>query len=111
MQLISVTKTQNIPDGQMKGFTVEYKQILIANVAGSYYAMDAVCSHMKGYLPAGTLVNNIVICPVHRAQYDVTTGKVLKGVPMIIRLSTGQQAKDLNAYQVVVEGDEIKVRV
>jgi len=95
----------------MKGFTAQNKQILVANVAGTYYAMDAVCSHMNGYLPAGKLQNNIVICPVHRSQFDVTTGKVHKNVPALLRLSTGKGATDLNSYQVVVVGDEIKIKI
>jgi 3-phenylpropionate/trans-cinnamate dioxygenase ferredoxin component len=111
MQLIQIARTQDIPVGQMKGFTVENKQILVANVAGKYYAMDALCSHMHGYLPAGTLQNNIVICPVHRAQFDVTTGKVHKNVNAMIRLSSGGGAKDLNIYDLLVEGDVIKIKI
>ncbi len=95
----------------MKGFTVANKQVLLANVAGAYYAMDAICSHMYGYLPAGTLQNNIIICPVHRAQYDVTTGKVSKNVNAMLRLYNGRGATDLNIYEVVVEGDEIKIKI
>ena len=111
METITVAQKQNIPIGQMKGFTIGDKQILIANVEGTYYAMDAVCSHMNGYLPKGTLNHTIVICPVHRAQYDVTTGKVQKNVNALLRLSTGKGATDLNTYPVVVEGDEIKIRI
>ena len=111
MQTVQVTQTQNIPAGSMKGFTVENKQILIANVAGIFYAIDAICSHMNGYLPAGELKNNIVICPVHRAQFDVTTGKVHKNVNTMFRLSTGRQATDLNSYEVIVEGNDIKIKI
>ena len=111
MQLIQVALTQDISVGQMKGFIVENKQILVANVAGKYYAMDAICSHLGGYLPAGTLNNNIVICPAHSAQYDVTTGKVHKNLNAILRLSTGGGAKDLNIYDLLVEGDAIRIKI
>jgi len=95
----------------MKGFTVENKQILIANVGGTFYAIDAVCSHMNGYLPSGELKNNIVICPIHRAQFDVTTGKVYKNVNIMFKLSTGRVATNLNSYQVIVEGNNIKIKI
>ena len=36
----------------MKGFTVNGKQILVANAEGSFFVLDAICSHMQGYLPA-----------------------------------------------------------
>ena len=111
MRTIQVALVQDILVGQMKGFSVENKQVLVANVAGTYYAMDAVCSHMHGYLPSGTLENNIVVCPVHHAQYDVTTGKVLRNVNALLRMTTGGGAKDLEVYQVTVEGDKIKIEI
>ncbi len=111
MPLIQVALTQDIPVGQMKGFTVENKEILVANVAGKYYAMDAFCSHMQGYLPAGTLQEHIVICPAHGAQYDVTTGKVHKNLNAILRVVTVGGAKDLNTYDLLVEGEAIKIKI
>ncbi len=111
MPMVKVARTQDIPPGQMKGVIVQDKQILVANVAGTYYAIDALCSHMSGYLPVGKLQNNMVICPIHGSQFDVTTGKVHKNVPLHIRVATGSGSTDLNSYQVVVEGDEIKVKI
>ena len=39
-----LTKIANIPNGSMKGFSVSDNQILVANVDGRFYAMDAICS-------------------------------------------------------------------
>ena len=64
--------------------------------------MDAICSHMGGYLPDGTLEGTIVTCPIHHSKFDVTTGKFLFSTANLM---------DLNTYEVVVGGDEIKVRV
>lgn len=111
MATVKIAQKQDIPAGQMQGFNAGGKQILVANVGGAYYAVDAICTHMKGYLPAGTLKDNIVTCPVHGSQYDVTTGKVHKNVNLVFRLSTGRGAADLNTYEVVVEGDDIKVNI
>ena len=102
VQTFSLARTQDIQIGQMNGFSVQDKQILIANVAGTFYAMDAICSHMGGYLPDGTLKNHIVTCPVHHSQFDVTTGKFLLSYSHMMDLST---------YEVIVAGDEILVRV
>jgi nitrite reductase/ring-hydroxylating ferredoxin subunit len=118
-QAITVAKASDIPVGQMKGFTIEGKQILVANVNGEYYAMDAICSHEQGYLPAGHLRNEVVICPVHGAQFDVTTGcmvidlpgKVHKNVNLDCRLRAGHDAMDLRTYDIVVDGNELKVLV
>jgi nitrite reductase/ring-hydroxylating ferredoxin subunit len=104
-----VCKTSDVAVGTMKGFMVNQKQLLIANVGGKYYAIDSICSHRFGYLPKGKLDNNIVICPVHGAQYDVTTGKVLKDVPGIMKMATNGGAIDLNSYKVEIKDDAIFV--
>lgn len=104
-----VCKTSDIAIGTMKGFTVNQKQILIANVGGKYYAIDSICSHRFGYLPKGKLENNIIICPVHGAQYDLTTGKLSKDVPGIMKMATQGGATDLNSYEVEIKDGAIFV--
>jgi nitrite reductase/ring-hydroxylating ferredoxin subunit len=46
-----------------------------------------------------------VTCPKHGSQFDVTTGKNIRGPKIIIRFST----KDEPNYEVKVEGKSIKV--
>jgi 3-phenylpropionate/trans-cinnamate dioxygenase ferredoxin subunit len=111
MVMEKVCKASDVPKAAMKGFTVKGRQILIANVDGNFYAVDAICSHMNGYLPSGKLEKNEVVCPVHRARYDVMTGKVVKNVPAVMRLATGGGAKDLQTFRVKVEADDILVDV
>ena len=106
-----VCKESEVSKGTMKGFTVKGKQILIANVGGVFYAMDAICSHMKGYLPSGVLSNNKVICPVHKAEFDVMTGKVLKNVDAVIKTITGKEATDLKVYKTSVKKGIVFVEI
>ena len=48
--------------------------------------------------------------PVHHAQFDLRTGKMLKNVPGLVKVALGGAgAKDLNSYELKVEGDEIMV--
>jgi len=102
-----VCKAFDVPKAAMKGFTVKGRQILVANVDGNFYAVDAVCSHMSGYLPNGKLKKNEVVCPVHGARYDVVTGKVVKNVPAVMRLATGGGAKDLQTFKLKLEADDM----
>jgi len=106
-----VCSTTDIPKATMKGFTVKDRQILVANVDGTFYAVDALCPHMNGYLPSGQLEKNEVVCPVHRARYDVTTGKLVKNVDTLVRLATGHGGKDLHTYNVKVEANDILIDV
>jgi len=110
MRVEKVCEISDIPKGTMKGFTVKDKQILIANVDGNFRAMDAICSHMHGYLPSGTLQRNIVICPVHHAQFDVTSGKVSKNLSAAMRLILSG-AKDMQTYKIARKENQIYVEL
>lgn len=106
-----ICKVADIPKGSMKGLIVKDKQILVANVDGIFYAVDAICPHMNGYLPSGNLEKNEVVCPVHRARYDVITGKLVKNVDLLVKMATGHGSKDLQTYLVKVEADDILIDI
>ena len=106
-----VCKTSDLAKATMKGFTLKDKQILMANIDGNFFAVDAVCPHMNGYLPSGKLENGEVVCPVHRARFDVKTGKLVKNVDTLVKMATGHSAKDLKVYPVKVEGDDILIDI
>lgn len=110
MALVTVAKKGAITGGKMIGVQVEGKKILVANFGGKLYAMDAVCSHMGGDLSQGRFESDVVICPRHGAQYDVRTGKVVKDVGFAAKaLTVGRGAHAQAVYEVVVEGDDVKV--
>ena len=109
--LVQAAKTSEVPEGTMKGVIVAGKQVLIAHVGERFYAVDAICSHMSGYLPAGTLRGNLVTCPIHEAEFDVRSGKVIKNVSQVIRLASRGKAKDLHVYEVKVVDDDVLVKV
>lgn len=104
-------RTSEIPQGSMKGFVVSDMPILVANVGGKFYAMDSVCSHMKGYLLGGVLLGKIVSCPVHGAQFDVTSGKVVKNVDTRIKLITKKDATDLKTFKLSEEKGELFIEL
>lgn len=106
-----VCNVSDVPPGTMRGFTVKYAYILLANVDGNFHAVTAVCPHMGGYLPIGTLEGKIIKCPVHGSQYDVTTGKLVKDVPAVLRVLTGGGSHDLMSYPVSVEDETVYVEV
>jgi 3-phenylpropionate/trans-cinnamate dioxygenase ferredoxin component len=107
MSFIEVGQTDQIPAGTMKSVTAEEKIILIANVNGKFYAIGGKCTHMGGDLSKGKLEGNIVTCPRHGAQYDVTSGKNVRGPRLIVQLA----GKDEPAYEVKIEGKSIQVKV
>ena len=75
---VKVASTSELPPGMMKSYQVAGKEILIANVNGSYYSIDNRCTHVGGPLARGKLDGYVVTCPLHGSQFDVRTGAVVR---------------------------------
>jgi nitrite reductase/ring-hydroxylating ferredoxin subunit len=107
MSFKEVAQIDQIPTGTMKSFIVDNKQILITNLEGKFYAIGGKCTHAGGDLSKGTLQGNVVTCPKHGSQFDVTSGKNLAGPKIIIRFST----RDEPTYEIKIEGKSIQVNI
>jgi nitrite reductase/ring-hydroxylating ferredoxin subunit len=118
---IAVAMVDEIHEGSMFSVAVAGNPILLSKIGGQIYAMDAVCSHYSGYLPRGELrveylpsgqvKDHAVVCPVHKAQFEATTGKVIKNVPGMLKLATRREATDLRTYEVQVVDNTVRVRI
>jgi 3-phenylpropionate/trans-cinnamate dioxygenase ferredoxin subunit len=91
----------------MKFVHVGDQDLLIANVDGNYYAMYNWCTHEEGNLSEGELKKNVLTCPEHGAQFDVTTGKVLGGPEG----ESSDGIKPERIYKVTVQGKDITVEI
>ena len=106
MAFIDVAAVDDIPAGAIKPFTADGKEIAIAHLGGSFYAIGRKCPHLGGDLSKGSLDGTTIICPRHHARFDLTTGKCLAGAKIgPLKLSV----KDATAYPVRVEGRRIQV--
>jgi nitrite reductase/ring-hydroxylating ferredoxin subunit len=75
-QFVNASDIKDVPLGKMKHVEIEQKEILLANSGdGEVYALCDRCSHMNAPLSMGTLNGKVVICPMHGARFDITTGK------------------------------------
>lgn len=77
-EFVKVCRTEEIPEGTVKVFTLGDHSILVANQDGEYYAIANVCSHDGGDLGEGSLVDGQVECPRHGARFDVKTGDAVR---------------------------------
>ena len=75
MAFIEVASIQDIKPGHGKPINIKGITIALFNVSGKFYAIDNKCAHRGGPLGEGELEGNVVTCPLHGWQYDVTTGK------------------------------------
>jgi 3-phenylpropionate/trans-cinnamate dioxygenase ferredoxin subunit len=68
-----------VPTGGMVSVDVEGRRLAVANVDGALFAFDDACTHRHCSLAKGRLSGKTVTCECHGSQFDVTTGKVLRG--------------------------------
>jgi len=76
---VKVASIKELGPGKMVGVEAGGKEIFMVNLAGKYYAIGNVCTHVGCMLSDGVLKGESVQCPCHGSVFDVKTGKVLKG--------------------------------
>lgn len=81
-------------DAAPPGSTLLVGEAAVFNVAGSFCATQAECTHQGGPLSEGKLEGSTVTCPWHGAQFNVCTGAVLRG----------PATEPVKTYRVIVEG-------
>ncbi len=105
MALVKLATVDEVPDGGMVVKQHGDKQILLARIGGTVYAMDNVCSHQGAELHEGQLGEEgptMVTCPWHAAHFDLRTGKVHQDTDW---------ATDLETFRVEVQGSDVLVEL
>ena len=72
---IPVAAATECPPGTSIERVAGGRMVAIANVDGSYHAIDGLCPHQGGPLGTGTLCGTTLTCPWHGWQFDVVTGR------------------------------------
>ena len=98
---VTVAKTTDIKPGQMKTCEVHGARILIANVEGTFFATQDLCTHDNGTLGDGELIGDEIECPRHGGRFNVKTGAVIALPPMF----------PIKTFPVKVDGDNVLVAV
>jgi nitrite reductase/ring-hydroxylating ferredoxin subunit len=101
MGFVKVTSKEEVPEGKMKLIEANGTPVLLANVAGEYYAIGNKCTHGSCKLSSGKFEGEIVKCPCHGSKFNVKTGEV----------AHGPAAKSEPKYTVMVDKDQILVDV
>jgi len=72
---IHVAAAGECPPGSVIEKLAGERIVAIANVDGSWHALDGLCRHQGGPLGQGTLCGKTLTCPWHGWEYDATTGQ------------------------------------
>ena len=102
MEKVKALKLSEIAENTSKILEINDKKIAVFNVDGEFYAIDDTCSHAEASLSEGEVFDCIVECPLHGAEFDLTTGEQLPG--------KYNQFGALPIYDVRVIGSEIWVK-
>ncbi len=79
MTEMKVCSTDSVSVGSMKQFYVGELEILVVNLDGQIFCLDGRCTHAGAPLAEGTLNREVLTCPWHGSQFNVTNGTVLRG--------------------------------
>ncbi len=130
LTVVDVAAAADVPAGSMVHVEAAGREVLLANVGGTFHAMSDRCSHEGALLSGGRLEGAVVTCPAHGSRFDVETGKNLSGpvmadLPGLEQLSPRARAMarekaaematarvgDLPVYRVTVENGRVLVEV
>ncbi|MCC6337913.1 MAG: Rieske (2Fe-2S) protein [Myxococcales bacterium] len=65
----------NLSEGEMKGYAVGKRNLLIARHGGKVRALDDWCNHAGCLLSGGRVEGSMVVCSCHEVGFDLATGK------------------------------------
>lgn len=98
---IKVAQVDALEDGELMAVEVDGEPVCLAKVDGEVYAFTDDCTHIGGPLNEGELDGDVLTCPWHGAQFNVRTGKVLRG----------PARQDIQTYAVRVDNQDIFVSI
>ena len=97
---VAISDTSEIRPGLTRRVIVNGHPVLIANVSGSFYAVDDLCTHEESSLSLGCLKGELISCTLHGSRFNVITGE-----------PTEEPATEpLKTYPVKIDGTNILVR-
>ena len=96
-----VASVGELKPGETKRVFVAGIDVALCNLAGSYYAIDNICTHAYACLSDGYFEGEELECPLHGGRFNVTTGAALGGIV----------TEDLRRFAVRVEADDVFVSV
>ena len=99
-EFVKVASLSDLPAGSAKTVEASGRSIALYNLSGRIHATANACPHRGGPLGEGVLGGEVITCPWHAFEYEVTTGRCLTNPNLQIA-----------CYPVKLEGQDILVEV
>ncbi len=65
----------DLAEGELRGYAVGKRNVLIVRLNGQLKCLDDWCNHAGCLLSSGWLHENQIVCPCHEIGFDLDTGK------------------------------------
>lgn len=98
-EFVTIASVDDLAEQKLAAFEVEGERIAVARVGGTFHAFGDSCPHRQCSLGEGKLVGNVVTCPCHGSEFDVTSGERL----------VGPAVRGVRSYPVRVENGALQV--
>lgn len=111
----TVCRADELPVGKMKAFRVDGQGVLVYHLKDGFFATQSTCTHMFAPLSRGKILDDCKVqCPLHRARFDIRSGKVVDWAnfpPGVQLLNAVRNKKPLRTFPVTVVKDEVRVKL
>ncbi len=105
---LRLAETENV--GPLNHTSIDGLSIVFGIVDGRPFAFDSSCPHKGGPLQNGDLVHTRIICPWHRLEFDVFTGKIVSN-PYPPKYGKWREAGDLRLYRTELKANGFYVEL
>ena len=109
MGYVRVAGTGDLAPGAIKAVEAGGKKLLLANVDGVFRASASKCPHMGFNLCKGSLDGEAIVCPLHKAKFNLTSGEVERDPKLLFIRMTAKTG--LKVFPVMVDGTDVLVDV
>ena len=109
MDYVRVASASAVAEGQIVPIEAGGRKLLLTRVGGQLHAADRKCPHLGWDLCKGRIEENAVVCPLHKAKFDLDTGAIQRDPKLLFIKMTAKA--DLAIHPVKVEGDDVFVGV
>ncbi|MBB4857498.1 nitrite reductase/ring-hydroxylating ferredoxin subunit [Novosphingobium chloroacetimidivorans] len=109
MEFMKVASVADVAEGKPLAVEAGGHKLLLAKVDGALYATQRKCPHLGFILCRGRIEDRAIVCPLHKARFDLATGQVERDPRLWI---IGMTVKSgLQTYPVRVEGGDVLIGV
>lgn len=105
MSYVKVANSADVAEGALVPVEAGGEKLLATRVGGTAYVTQRKCPHLGFNLCKGRLEGEALVCPLHKAKFDLHTGRIERDPKLLF---IGMKAKsDLRTYPVKEEDGAI----